>query len=420
MAINFGLAGRVELACSRDFSLLHGFRYRISYHSKPMANNKSPPNTKIMSSLTQALDTSVPSFQPTGDYDHKAEVQAFDNLKLGVQGLVEAGITNVPRIFHQDTKTFPHNQSSPVIFPVIDLEGLDRDATSRRKIVEEIGKASEVYGFFQVVNHGIPIDVMNEMFEGVRKFHEQDPEERKKLYVRDETKRFAYNSNFDLFSTSSANWRDSLRCRMTPFPPNPEEFPQICRDIIMVYTQHTLKFRDVLFELLSEALGLERDHLSQMGVGKGLFLLGHFYPACPEPDLTIGTTPHTDAGFITMVMQDKVGGLQVLYEDQWHDVKPLDGALVINIADLLQLVTNNKFKSRTHRVLAQKMGPRISVAALFREHYGETIATKFGPIKELLSEDNPPIYREATVKDFVSYRFMKGLAATSPLDNFLI
>ncbi|XP_047335831.1 1-aminocyclopropane-1-carboxylate oxidase homolog 1-like [Impatiens glandulifera] len=412
MAVHFGMTGTFELVCS--------FRQKLwCDHLKPRLNNKSP-NVKFKSCLPQAIDTSVLSFQPVGDYDHKAEVRAFDNLKLGVQGLVEAGITKVPRIFLQDTKTFPHNQSSPIIFPVIDLEGMDRDADKRRKIVDEVKKASEVYGFFQVVNHGIPIEVMDEMFEGVRAFHEQDPAERKQLYVREETRRFAYNSNFDLHSSPAANWRDTLRCRMTPYPPNPEEFPPICRDIVMEYTRHTIKFRDTLFELLSEALGLDRGHLSDIGVGKGFFLLGHYYPACPEPDLTIGTAPHTDTGFITMVMQDKVGGLQVLYDDEWHDVEPIHGALVVNIADLLQLVTNNKFKSRTHRVLAQKMGPRISVATLFREHYGETNGKKFGPIKELLSEDNPPIYREATVKEFVSYRFQKGLDGTCPLDHFLL
>ncbi|KAK8548618.1 hypothetical protein V6N12_061528 [Hibiscus sabdariffa] len=61
----------------------------------------------------------------------------------------------------------------------------------------------------------------------------------------------------------------------------------------------------------------------------------------------------------------EIGGLQVLYEDQWIDVPPVPGALVVNIGDMLQLITNDKFKSVEHRVLANTEGPRVSVASFF-------------------------------------------------------
>jgi len=92
----------------------------------------------------------------------------------------------------------------------------------------------------------------------------------------------------------------------------------------------------LLFELLSEALGLNPNHLKDMDCAEGLLALGHYYPPCPEPELTVGTTKHSDNDFLTVLLQDDIGGLQVLYQDKWIDITPVPGALIVNVGDLLQ------------------------------------------------------------------------------------
>ncbi|KAA8527746.1 hypothetical protein F0562_035385 [Nyssa sinensis] len=304
------------------------------------------------------------------NYDRKSELKAFDETKTGVKGLVDAGVAKIPTIFvHQQHKleVKSHSGKSQISVPVIDLEGVYKDANLHAQIIEKVRDSSEKWGFFQLVNHGIPDRVLKQMIDGVRKFNEQDSEVKKKFYSRDYAKKkVLFNSNFDLFQAPAANWRDTFACVMAPHPPAQEEMPAVCRETLIEFSKQIMKLGCTVFELLSEALGLDINHLKDIGCAEGLLLLCNYYPTCPEPELTMGSSSHSDSDFLTILLQDQIGGLQVLHDNQWVDVTPTPGALVVNIGDLLQLISNDKLKSVHHRALVKNVGPRISVACFFR------------------------------------------------------
>ncbi|MED6123713.1 hypothetical protein PIB30_051859 [Stylosanthes scabra] len=179
--------------------------------------------------------------------DSMSKLKAFDDTKAGVKGLVDEGVTKIPTWFHHPPEKFPvASDAERTMIPVIDLEGVAKDPMKRQQVVSRIREACEIWGFFQVVNHGIPLSVLEDMKDGVRRFFEQDVEDKKEFYTHDSTKPFFYQSNFDLYNSPALNWRDSFGCQLAPHVPKPEDFPELITND---------KFKSVQHRVLSNLIG---------------------------------------------------------------------------------------------------------------------------------------------------------------------
>jgi hypothetical protein len=161
---------------------------------------------------TPNLKTTTIIRSSTESYDRANDVKRFDDSKVGVKGLVDSGITTIPRFFVHppetlsDLKPGTRTGSGPEIIPAIDLSGLD-SGNRRSVIVEEIRRAASTFGFFQIVNHGVPLDVLDRTMASVKGFHEQPTEKKAGVYRREISTGVSYMSNVDLYHSKAASWR---------------------------------------------------------------------------------------------------------------------------------------------------------------------------------------------------------------------
>ena len=107
------------------------------------------------------------------------------------------------------------------------------------------------------------------------------------------------------------------------------------------------------------------------------------------PIADLGVHHHTDAGALTILLQDEVGGLQVFKGGYWYNVDPLPGAFVVNTGDMMQVWSNDIYQAAVHRVLAMDHCDRFSIPFFFNPR-GDA---KVSPLPSVVSPEQPARYR---------------------------
>ncbi|PWZ38610.1 Protein DMR6-LIKE OXYGENASE 1 [Zea mays] len=299
--------------------------------------------------------------------------------------------------------------------PLIDLKKLN--GPERRKVVEAIGKACESDGFFMVTNHGIPAAVVEGMLRVAREFFHLPESERLKCYSDDPNKAIRLSTSFNVRTEKVSNWRDFLRLHCYPlqsfvdqWPSNPPSF----RQVVGTYATEARALALRLLEAISESLGLERSHMVAAMGRHAQHMAVNYYPPCPQPELTYGLPGHKDPNAITLLLQDGVSGLQVQRGGRWVAVSPVPNALVINIGDQMQALSNDRYKSVLHRVIVNSESERISVPTFYCPSPDAVIA----PADALVDDGHPLAYRPFTYQEYYDAFWNMGLQSASCLDRF--
>ncbi|TKW14820.1 hypothetical protein SEVIR_5G192900v4 [Setaria viridis] len=358
----------------------------------------------------------------TEDYDAEAALASFHESRAGVRGLVESGVTAVPPIFLTATAPSPQSPASTTTafaIPAVDL------SLPRSDTVALVRAAARSCGFFHGINHGVPAGIVDSALSAARAFHEQPRAARSAFYSLEPVEAVAYstipNAPPRQEGAPLLPWRDSLRVRFGPWDGEPDlgRLPAACRDTLREYQRALTGFGKEMAGLLSEALGVGVERLEQAMQVEGWLMACHYYPPCPEPARVVGSLEHTDPSLFTVLAQDWVGGLQVRRDDgtggggEWVDVAPVAGALLVNIGDVLKVVSNDELKSVEHRVVIKStQDARVSIA-LFINPAKRDKSDLFGPLPELVTAEKPAQYRSFTVPEFMSSRREYGHSRSS-------
>ncbi|XP_062152510.1 1-aminocyclopropane-1-carboxylate oxidase 3 [Alnus glutinosa] len=248
-------------------------------------------------------------------------------------------------------------------FPVINMEKLNGE--ERAATMASINDACENWGFFELINHSIPHEFMDKVERLAKEHYKKCMEQRFKELVASKALEGVEAEINDM------DWESTFHVRHLPHS-NLSEIPDLedeYRKVIKEFALKLEKLAEELLDLLCENLGLEKGYLKKAFYGSKGPTFGtkvSNYPPCPQPDLIKGLRAHTDAGGIILLFQDdKVSGLQLLKDGQWIDVPPMRHSIVINLGDQLEVITNGKYKSVLHRVIAQTDGNRMSIASFY-------------------------------------------------------
>ncbi|CAA2992150.1 1-aminocyclopropane-1-carboxylate oxidase-like [Olea europaea subsp. europaea] len=281
-------------------------------------------------------------------------------------------------------------------FPIINLEKLNGE--ERAATMERINDACQNWGFFEVVHHGISPEFMDTVERLTKEHYKKCMEQRFKEMVASKGLEAVQSEINDL------DWESTFFLRHLPVS-NIAEVPDLedeYRKTMKEFAAQLEKLAEHLLDLLCENLGLEKGYLKKAFHGSKGPTFGtkvSNYPPCPQPDLIKGLRAHTDAGGIILLFQDdKVSGLQLLKDGEWVDVPPMRHSIVINIGDQLEVITNGKYKSVLHRVVAQTDGNRMSLASFYNPGSDAVIY----PAPELVKkEENKDLYPKFVFEDYM-------------------
>ncbi|KAE8679468.1 hypothetical protein F3Y22_tig00111402pilonHSYRG01516 [Hibiscus syriacus] len=307
---------------------------------------------------------------------------------------------------------------SPFAFdiPILDFALLakgDEDETGKLDL------ACKEWGFFQIINHGVVEEVLLNMKAAIAAFFELPLEEKNK-YAQAGNDFQGYGQSCVISEEQKLDWCDLVF--LVTLPPEirnlkywPDTIPGF-KDAVERYSKEAQKVAEEICANKSLLLGMDKDGLKRFyGKTKQAMRMNH-YPPCSRPDLVLGLNPHSDPDIITLLLQDdEVPGLQIRHKHEWILVKPIRNAIVVNVGDVVEILSNGTYKSIEHRAITNESQARVSLATITIP-YDEL---EIGPMECAVDDHRPRMYRNIKYVDYVRYTAGRKMEGKSHLDNIL-
>ncbi|KAF5190165.1 2-oxoglutarate (2OG) and Fe(II)-dependent oxygenase superfamily protein [Thalictrum thalictroides] len=337
-------------------------------------------------------------------------------------------VPNVQELANKELKDIPDRyvrselESGDVVpidnsieIPVFDLSKLLDQQVGNSNELAMFHSACKDWGFFQLTNHGVPEEIIEKMKSDTMEFFNL-PFEEKKAYGQMPNHMEGYGQAFVMSEEQKLDWSDMhflianplINRDMRFWPKTPTSF----RETMDKYTKELRKVTISLIGLMAKNLGLEPEKLTTLFEDCIQGVRMNYYPPCPHADKVLGISPHSDGTALTLLIQvNQVQGLQVKKNGKWVPIKPIPGAFVVNIGDVLEIMSNGIYKSNEHRAVINSHKERLSIAAFHDPEFG----TIMGPLPDLVKGDREK-YRTVSQADFFRLVINNKLDGKSSLE----
>ncbi|KAL0562043.1 hypothetical protein IC582_002491 [Cucumis melo] len=284
--------------------------------------------------------------------------------------------------------------------PVIDLSHPDAPKL--------MNNAFQTWGVFQLVNHGIPVSLLNSIQSFIQDLFDLPTSQKLKIVRSRES-----IAGFGLVPLSQVYpkrpWGEGFTLIGNPVDHLQKLWPEDCKkycDLAEEYLKEMKNLCGKVMWLTLGELGITPEDINWAG-SDGEFktsnqaLRMNSYPVCPEPDESIGLPPHSDSSVLTVLYQT-TKGLQVLIEGKgWVTVEPVKDALVVQVGDMLHILTNGLYSPSVHQAVVNQTHDRMSTAFFF----GTPKNTEVSPLKKLVTPTRPLMYPTVTWADYLSKKY---------------
>ncbi|MGW7429127.1 isopenicillin N synthase family dioxygenase [Streptomyces sp. NPDC054861] len=316
--------------------------------------------------------------------------------------------------------------------PIVDLAAADRGPQARRLLHAQLHSAAHDVGFFQLVGHGVTPAETQALTAAMRAFFTLPQADRFAIDTTYSPHFRGYTRVGDERTGGSRDWRDQLdigaeRPAHVPAPgeapywwlQGPNQWPAALPELRLAALNWIERLSGVAERLL-------RELLASIGAPAGFY--DDIFGAQAHPHLKLvrypgsaadgdgqGVGAHKDYGFLTLLLQDHVGGLQVEREDGvFHDVPPLPGAFVVNLGELLEVATNGYLLATHHRVVSPPGATERFSVPFF---YNPRLDARIRPLEFPYAESAPGVTADPANPLFAEYgrNELKGKLRAHPL-----
>ncbi|XP_054803747.1 codeine O-demethylase-like [Prosopis cineraria] len=339
-----------------------------------------------------------------------------DPSSLSVQELVKNPLLSLPkRYIREDHCQLSETLTDAAPIPILDMNHLLSGENTETEL-QKLHSACRDWGIFQVVNHGISEEEQEKIRNEIEGFFRLPLQEKIKYKIRP--------GDVEGYGTvigsqdQKQDWCDRFYMTINPlhkrkpylFP----ELPSSLRTVLDLYIQKVHNLGMTLLGLLEIDLKMEEREMRQLFEDGMQSVRMTYYPPCPKPEQVMGFGAHSDATGITILNQvNGVSGLQVKKNGVWLPVNVLSNALVVNVGDILEIMSNGVYKSVEHRATVNSDKERISMALFFLAK----LESEIGPAMSLISPENPPLFKRVGMEKYMNDFFSSKQQGKSFLEH---